>query len=58
MRYALAGAALVVLLFGLLIRGWLHTGAVMSRERLRCGLGDAPDDSCATSPPTEPLSPP
>jgi HlyD family secretion protein len=35
MRYALAGAALVVLLFGLLIRGWLHTGAVMSRERLR-----------------------
>jgi HlyD family secretion protein len=34
-RYALAGAALVVLLFGLLIRGWLHTGAVMSRERLR-----------------------
>jgi HlyD family secretion protein len=34
-RYALAGAALVVLLFGLLIRAWLHTGAVMSRERLR-----------------------
>src|SRR5262249_49224373 len=35
MRYALAGGALIVLLFGLLIRGWLHTGAVMSHERLR-----------------------
>jgi len=34
-RYLLAGGALVVLIFGLLIRGWLHTGAVMSHERLR-----------------------
>jgi HlyD family secretion protein len=34
-RYLLGGAALVVLVFALLIRGWLHTGAVMSHERLR-----------------------
>lgn len=35
LRLALGGAALLVLLFGWLIHGWLATGQVISHERLR-----------------------
>jgi HlyD family secretion protein len=34
-RFALAGGALVLLLFAWLVHGWLRTGDVLSRERLR-----------------------
>jgi HlyD family secretion protein len=34
-RFALLGAALVVLLFAWLVHGWLRTGNVLSRERMR-----------------------
>src|SRR5690242_10827605 len=35
LRILIGGAALVVLLFAWLIHGWLRTGQVISRERLR-----------------------
>lgn len=34
-RFALAGGALLLLLFAWLVHGWLHTGQMLSRERLR-----------------------